>query len=81
MSDEPWTDMKIDLVKFERNNAEVPLEYQEQFRGQHIAWNAEGTHVVASADEYEDLHAKLREMGIPLDEVVFGHVDKYDAQF
>ena len=80
MANQPWTDMKIDLAAFRRNNDQVPIDYQRQFQGQHIAWHKDGTHVVASAEFYVDLHAKLRELGIPFDEVVFDHVDAYDGQ-
>jgi hypothetical protein len=75
MATEPWTDMKIDIVRFRRNRNRVPLEYQAQLFGQHIAWHKDGTHVVASARTYEELVTWLGELGIALDEVVFDGID------
>jgi hypothetical protein len=79
MAQQPWPDMKIDMAEFLRNNAQVPLEYQSQFQGQHIAWHRDGPHVVAAAQCEEDLLKLLKERDIPLDEVLLSYVDGYDG--
>jgi hypothetical protein len=75
MSDQPWTDMKVDLVRFQRNNDQVPPEYLVPYWGQQVAWHADGTHIVAADATHEGLYRRLREMGIATDEVVIDYVD------
>jgi len=73
--DNPWPEMKIDLVQFRRNNNQVSFEYLVAFWGKQVAWHADGTHIVASADTHEGLAQRIRELGIDPFSVVYDYVD------
>jgi hypothetical protein len=75
MSDQQWPVCPIDVVKYRRNNDRVSPEYLVPFWGKQVAWHADGTHIVAAAATDEQLNEKLRELGIPANQVVFGYVD------
>jgi hypothetical protein len=60
---------------FIRNVNNVPAEEQLKYDGQHVAWNWEGTQILAGASSYEELMRKLAEMGIDFRRVVFDYLD------
>ena len=75
MNTNPWPEMRIDLGKHMRNKAEITPESLVEFWGKQVAWHADGTHVVASADTDRELFAELARLGIDVQDVVVGHVD------
>jgi hypothetical protein len=65
----------IDLVLFERNRRQIPPEYLVPYWGKQVAWSADGTRIVASAETDEEVYAQLATQGVHFSEVVFGYVD------
>ena len=59
-----------DLEAFLTNRRDFPPERLRTFSGQYIAWNLEGTAIVASAPDEPALHDKLVELGIDPGQVV-----------
>lgn len=58
---------EIDLGLFGENVAKhFPPHSLIAYRGQHVAYNAEGTAIVAHAFEMQELLAKLKSLGIPV---------------
>jgi len=74
-ADNPWPDMKIDLIKFRRNQDQVSFEYLVPFWGKQVAWHADGIRIVASADTHPELAERIRELGIEPDTVVYDTID------
>ena len=61
-----------------RNREAVPLAELEPYYGKHVAWNMEGTKIVASgADELQVFDA-LRSAGYDPEQVVFSYVYRPD---
>jgi hypothetical protein len=54
----------IDPVLFDRNRDRFPEEQLKPYWGKHVAWNAEGTHILAAGDSFEDVCRQLEEHGI-----------------
>jgi hypothetical protein len=69
----------LDLVLFETNRVRFPAEQLLSFNGKHVAWSADGTRVVASADDRTGLYSQLKRAGVPVDQVVFDYIDPADA--
>jgi hypothetical protein len=69
---ERWPD--VNLAVYSENRPKFPPEKLVPYMGQHIAFNGEGTAVVASAPEMDELFNKLDAMGIPQTAVVIGWV-------
>lgn len=56
---------------FRDNRARFPLEQLIPHRGEWIAFNADGTQIVAGAVTFGELEARLEAMGIDAQTVVF----------
>ena len=69
------TQRQIDLARHTRNKGQVPPEYLIPFWRKQVAWNAEGTRIVAAATTDAALLVELQRLGISPQEVVFGYVD------
>jgi hypothetical protein len=65
----------VDLAAAQRNMHKVPPEALSPYLGKHIAWNWDGTSILAWGESYEDLYAKLDALGIPLECVIHDFVD------
>lgn len=70
---------QLDLAVFETNRSRFPAEQLLPLAGKHVAWSADGTRVVASADDRAGLYAQLERAGVPVDQVVFDYIDPPDA--
>jgi hypothetical protein len=70
--DPPW------LVDYDRNRANFPLDELAKYAGQQVAFNLEGTRILASAATEEELEKVLVTKGIAPDRVVVGYVDPMD---
>ena len=57
------------------NRRKVPPEELEKYRGRQIAWNWEGTQVVAAGEDLEEVFQKLDAAGVDASRVVFSYVD------
>lgn len=60
------------------NRNRIPPEELAPFAGQQVAFNDEGTTVVAHGESYEDVFAMLKKLGIPPSTVVLGYVPALD---
>lgn len=69
------------LPQFEENRRKYPVEELWKLAGRHIAWNWEGTAIVASAYGHAALFAELERLGIPSGTVVFDYVDDPDMSY
>jgi hypothetical protein len=65
---------------FNENRRKVPPEELSKYAGRYVAWNLEGTQIIASAAERETLYADLAAAGVPLDCVVQSYVPTEDEE-
>ena len=56
------------------NRNKVPAEVLEKYIGLHVAWNREGTRIVASGADDGEVFDAVKAAGIPTDQVVFSYV-------
>lgn len=68
--DVPWID-----PNHLTNREKIPQEELDQYAGQFVAYSWDGTHIVAGADSEAALMAKLKELGISTQQVVFSYID------
>ena len=61
--------------KFEENRLNAPDELIWQYANQLVAWNDEGTQILAGADDYPALYAKLDAMGVDTNRVMFEYLN------
>jgi hypothetical protein len=61
--------------EFRENQAKMPLTELWTWAGKHVAWNWDGTHIVAGAATDAELFEELRRGGIDTSTVVFDYVD------
>lgn len=57
-----------------RNRAALPVEELEKYAGQHVAWNLEGTAIVASGRSELEVFEAARAKGYRLGQLVFSSV-------
>ncbi|MFO0929194.1 MAG: hypothetical protein U0736_19585 [Gemmataceae bacterium] len=60
----------IDVVLFRRNRDQFPDEQLEPYWGKQVAWSSDGTHIVASGDDHDQLYERLASLGVHPTEVV-----------
>jgi len=59
-----------DPLLFRRNRDQFPEQQLEPFWGKQVAWSSDGTRIVASGDDHQQLYHLVRALGIdPLDVV------------
>jgi hypothetical protein len=64
----------IDFALYERNRRLIPANELEPFAGQHVAFSADGTQVVAHGEGYEGVFAHLDSLGIDGNTVVLEYI-------
>ena len=64
-----------EMERFEENRVRFPLEKLIPYEGFHVAWNLEGTAIVAAGRSMEEVGNKVEAAGLPLNRVVFGYID------
>ena len=77
MKTEQTIHREVDLAQYESNRHKYPPERLMAYAGQSIAFNWNGTELVASAPSDAELLDRLAEMGVPRECVVFGYVDEF----
>ena len=75
MSHLPDSTQDVDLARHAENRAKYPPEKLLKYAGHYIAWNAEGTQVVASGPDEYAIERELEIRGINPSQVVFSYVD------
>jgi hypothetical protein len=73
---DPWTD-----PVFLENQRRFPVEHLLSYAGQHIAWSWDGSRIVASGADREELGEKLRTAGIDPLNVIYDFVDDPNTSF
>ena len=61
--------------EFFENRRNFPAEELLKYAGQYVAWSWDGTRIVASAGNDEELHHKLLSAGLDPSRVVSSYVD------
>jgi hypothetical protein len=65
------------LFTVNRNN--FPEEELARYSGKYVAWSLDGTQILASGDDEEEVDEHLRAAGIPVSRVVHDYVEPPDA--
>ncbi len=60
------------------NRARVPEPELAKYYGKHVAWNFEGTRIVASGKDDGEVFDAVKAAGLPTDRVVFSYVPHPD---
>jgi hypothetical protein len=66
----PWPD-----PNFAKNVAQMPLAELQHWANQHVAWNWDGTRIVAGAQTLDALCDELDRLGISTGTVVFDYIE------
>ena len=70
----PW----MDLGTYTKNRRNFPLDQLIPYEGKQVAFNVEGTRVLASGDTLEEVFDQLAAAGIDSDQVVFSFIEPPD---
>jgi hypothetical protein len=70
----PW----LDLGTFHKNRCNFPPEQLLPYQGKHVAWNLDGTCILASGDTEEEVAKQLAAAGIDPRQVVGSFIDRDD---
>jgi hypothetical protein len=68
-----------DLASFHENRAKFPPEQLLPFAGKYLAWNPEGTRILASGETMDEVEEKLLAVGIHPSQVVGDYVPPADV--
>jgi hypothetical protein len=68
-----------DLSKYHQNRRKFPLEELAKYAGQHVAFSPDGTRILASGADLDELDNKLTAAGIPISQVVHAFIDPLDG--
>jgi hypothetical protein len=60
---------------FHANSSKFTLEELLPYDGQHVAWSRDGTRILASGKDYDELYSKLDALGIASDQVIHDFID------
>lgn len=70
----PW----LDLGTYHKNRCNVPPAQLLRYQGKYVAWNLDGTRIVASGDTEKEVDEKLSAAGIDRHQVVGDYIDPND---
>jgi hypothetical protein len=70
----PW----LDFTTHHKNRRAFPPEKLLRYAGKHVAWNWEGTRILASGKTIARVFDQLEAAGIDCGQVVFSYVDSGD---
>lgn len=71
----------IDVLRFRRQRDQFPDEQLEPYWGKQVAWSADGTQILASGEDHEDLDRRLRALGIHPAKVVLEFIHHPDISY
>jgi hypothetical protein len=74
-ADIPW----LDYQTFEENRRRFPHEELMKYAGQSIAWSIDGTRIVASGKDVNEVADKLAALGIDVSQTVLSYVPDPDV--
>jgi len=64
-----------EMERFQENRLRYPLEKLIGFEGFHVAWNLEGTEIIAVGNSMEEVDDKVIAAGLAPNRVVFDFID------
>ncbi len=64
----------IDINEFRRNQSRFPRAELEKYNGQYVAWNHDGTGIVAADADPIRVDAKIRAVGLDPGEILVAFV-------
>jgi Family of unknown function (DUF5678) len=67
-----------DLRYFDENRSRFPPEQLLPYAGQHVAWSPDGSRILASGEDMDEVEKKLRAAGIHPSQVVFEYIGPPD---
>jgi hypothetical protein len=67
--------------EFFENQHKYPIDELAKYEDQHIAWSWDGTRILASASDYDELDRKLKAMGIDPSRVVHDYIPRSDVSY
>jgi hypothetical protein len=79
MVDNQAADFWLEGDRFIENCNRFPAEELLKYAGQYVAWNLEGTRILAAGKDYDDVDEKLIAAGIDPQRVVHSYVDDPDG--
>jgi hypothetical protein len=72
--DVPWID-----PNFDENCRHISQEELDKYAGRHVAYSWDGTRIVASGIDYDELARNVEAAGFHPSQVVWGYVDAGDV--
>jgi hypothetical protein len=63
---------------FNENRNKIPYEETAKYAGMEVAWDLEGTRIIASAATFEGLLRVLETNGVALEQVVISYIPTED---
>ena len=70
----PW----MDLGTYNKNRPNFPADELIPYEGKQVAFNVEGTRILASGDTVEEVYKQLDAAGIGHDQIVISYIDPPD---
>jgi hypothetical protein len=64
-----------DLRFYAENRRKFPAEQLVPYQGKFVAWSPDGTRILASGNEREEVWQQLQAAGIPFSQVVHDYID------
>jgi hypothetical protein len=68
-----------ELARYDENRRNFPLDELAKYAGQYVAFSLDGTHILASGAEPEEVEEKLTAQGIAPNRVVHSYIDPPDV--
>lgn len=78
MSTQPDEDLFVDGAVFNDNANRFPREELLRYAGRHVAWSRDGTRILASGRDEDDLDVALKAAGLGLKDVVLDFIPPDD---
>ena len=70
-----------DISQFDANRSRLPAESLAAFAGRHVAWSPDGTRILASGANPDEVDEQLAALGIHFSQVVHDYIDPLDEAF
>lgn len=70
--------MSIDMHRYMENRRHFPDEELAKYAGKYVAWSPDGTRIVASDDDPQQVVAAIKEAGYDLGDVVISSIPLQD---
>ena len=70
-----------ELQVFDENMRNMPEQELTPYIGKHVAWSLDGTRIVASGGDYDEVNDRVVAAGIPPNRVVFGYINDPDVSY